>query len=566
MMQNNNMENIIKTILAFPYTPYILVIFFAVVIIILIPFITLITTINKVSKLFANKNYTYVIRIVEKYFKFHKYEKTLLSFLYDSYYNLNNKQKALHYMQIAVEKGFIKDKYLKMFHNTRMAQILFDLNQTTESFEKLYEVYQEGEYEANWCLLFGKIFLSQKQFENAIYYLERALFISKKSSEIYFFYTLALVFKLKDRSLVNAMDLFIKNNKKEAIFIIAYSYIFKKYYSDAKLWLSKASFPDNEILESYRKLLILYCAYNIHNKKNESRDEIKTNEDINIILKEINTTEEDSRKTKTEEESQYNSKPDFSIINGEKTEFLISLNNALKSDSLESLKSILLESALLLLKLIGDEQNVKHFLISGKSENLIAESEDLINSQKIENFIKRVQQGNILLDIFGLSIKKALIPPAEFIKKEFEQLKPTATQTEQTRKTILSQYLRLTDRGFVKVNLRIVRLFEYVPTKIRSTFIHNKGISSLRILATAIEYPHQLALFIFRRTETYDLSYKLFETISRDLEQQDIKECYFFYNFPIDPDAQNYLQDFPNITVYDQAHLSLFLEESYKNK
>ncbi len=531
----NTISTIFKNFILYPYTPYIAVLFLGTIFIFFLPLLSLITTISKVSKLFDAKNYTEVIRRVEKFFKYHKYEKTLLSFLYDSYLKLNNKQKALHYMQIAVEKGFIKDKYLKMFHNTKMAQILYELNQTTESFEKLYEVNKEGEYEASWCHLMGKIFLSQQQFENAIYYLERALFISKKSIDIYFDYTLALSFKLKERSLTNAIELFIKNAKKESIFIIAYCNIFKKDFSNAKLWLTKTSFADNEIYEFYRKFLILFSAYNIiKNSQDDSKQQIL----------------------------------DLSKINAEKTEFLISLNNAIKSDNLDSLKAKILENSIYLLKLIDDEQNLKHFLITGKTsfstfENL--DEMDIFSENKIDNFLKRIQQGLLLLDIFGYSIKKALIPPADYIKKEFERLKPTASQSEQIRKTILSQYLRLTDRGFVKVNLRVVRLFEFLPTKVRSTFLHDKGISSLRILATEIEYPHRLALFIFRRTTSYDLSYNLFETINKDLIEQNIEICYFFYNFQLDPDAEKYILDFPKITFYGQAHLALFLEESMKN-
>lgn len=528
----NTISTILKNIISYPYTPYITVLILGTILIFFLPLLSLITTISKVSKLFDAKNYIEVIRRVEKYFKYHKYEKTLLSFLYDSYLKLNNKQKALHYMQIAVEKGFIKDKYLKMFHNTKMAQILYDLNQTSEAFEKLYEVNKEGEYEASWCHLMGKIFLSQQQFENAIYYLERALFISKKSIDIYFDYTLALSFKLKERSLANAIEIFIRNAKKEAIFIVAYCNIFKKDFSNAKLWLTKTSFADNEIFEFYRRFLILFCSYNI----------IK-NSQVEQVL-------------------------DFSSINAEKTEFLISLNNAIKSDNLDSLKVKILENSIYLLKLICDEQNLKHFLITGKTSFSIFENLDeidIFSENKIDNFLKRIQQGVFLLDIFGYSIKKSLIPPADFIKKEFERLKPTASQSEQLRKTILSQYLRLTDRGFVRVNLRVVRLFEYVPTKVRSTFLHDKGIASLRILATEIEYPHRSALFIFRRTSIYDLSYKLFETINKDLDEQNIETCFFFYNFPLDPDIEKNILDFPKITVYDQAHLALFLEESMKN-
>lgn len=550
----NTFNTIFKTIITFPYTPYISALILIIVFILLLPFINLITTISKVTKLFNLKNYSEVIRKIERYFKFHRYEKTLLSFLYDSYLKLNNKQKALHYMQIATEKGFIKDKYLKMFHNTKMAQILYDLNQTTESFNKLYEVHKEGEYEASWCHLAGKIFLSQKQYENAIYYLERALFISKKSTQIYFDYTLALSFKLKEKSLSNSMELFIKNAKKEAIFIIGYIYLFKKDFANAKLWLSKASFPDNEIFECYKKLLILFCAMNLlkysANFINDANNDINVdkieNKNIDSLIRDL-------------------AKADLTKINVEKTEFLISLNNALKSDYLESSKAILLENSLFILKLLEDNQNLKHFLVTGKANFPIFESieeSEIFSNNKIDNYIKRILHGQILLDIFDYSIKKTLIPPAQFIKSEFEQLKPTASQSEQLRKLILSQYSRLTDRGFVKVNLRVVRLFEYIPTKIRSKFLHDKGISSLRILATAIEYPHEIALFIFRRTNYYDISYKLFENISKDMEEQDIKTCYFFFNFPLDPDAQKYIMDFSNITVYDQSHLALFLEES----
>lgn len=537
MYQNKYMEktlssltSILNLIISFPYSPYILVIFFAIITIILLPVITLISTINKVSRLYDSKKYTDVIRLLEKYFKSHKYEKTLLSFLYESYLKLNNKQKALHYMQVAIERGFIKDKYVKMFHNTKMAQILFELNQTTESFEKLYEVINEGEYEANWCHLFGKIFLSQQQFENALYYLERAVFISKKSIDILFDYNLTLFFKLKDKTLTNCIEIFIKNAKKEAVFIIASVYIFKKDYSNARLWLTKASFSNDAILECYRKFLILYCSYS--------------------IIKDIDTQN-----------------IDMSRINAEKTEFLISLNNALKSDSLDSIKSKLLENSIYLIKLLNDQQNLNYFLITARTNYSLFTNLDeaqIFSESKIENFIKRIQQGIILLDIFGYTTKKVLIPPADFVKKEFEHLKPTASQSEQLRKKILSQYLRLTDRGFVKVNLRVVRLFEYIPTKIRSRFEHSKGIASLRVLATEIEYPHKLALFIFRRTNSYDLTYRLFELINQELEDQNIDTCFFFYNFPLDSDAEKYVNDFPKITVYDQAHLALFLEESMK--
>ncbi|GEM_PF-2092901 len=543
------MQNIINIILNFQYTPYIAVFLLAFAFILLLPFISLITTINKVSRLFESRQYPSVIRKVESYFKFHKYEKTLLSFLYDSYLKLNNKQKALHYMQIAVEKGFIKDKYLKMFHNTRMAQILFDLNQTTESFQKLYEVFDEGQYEANWCHLFGLIFLSQHQIENALYYLERALFISKKSPQIFFDYTVALSFKLREKSLANAMELFIKNSKKEAIFIIFNSYMFKKDFSNAKLWLNKASFADNYLLECYRKLLILYCSFNILSKKTNER---KIDESKSKILEPFTNY----------------TKEDLNLLNAEKTELILALNNALKSDELDSSKAILLKDSLYMLKILNDEPNFNHFLVFGKSNYSLFESideEQTFSDQKIDDFNKRIQQSIILLDIFNYSIKKELIPPIEFVKKEFEQLKPTATQTEKLRKNILSQYLRLTDRGFVKVNLRVVRLFEYIPTKIKSTFLHDKGLASLRILATEIEYPHKNALFIFRRSDIYDISYKLFETINKDLEEQNIDSCFFFYNFTLDSDAEKYLQDFPKITFYDQAHLALFLEESMKD-
>ncbi|HPC38897.1 MAG TPA: hypothetical protein PLF21_06265 [Exilispira sp.] len=591
----NLINTIFKNIISFPYTPYIAFIILATTFIFFLPFINLITTISKVSKLFDEKNYTEVIRKVEKYFKYHRYEKNLLSFLYDSYLKLNNKQKALHYMQVAVEKGFIKDKYLKMFHNTKMAQLLYDLNQTTESFEKLYEVHKEGEYEASWCHLMGKIFLSQKQFENAIYYLERALFISKKSTDIYFDYTLALSFKLKERSLTNAIEIFIKKAKKEAIFIIAYCFIFKKDFSNAKLWLTKASFSDNETYEFYRRFLILFCSYNSLIKSNENIKNSNDNmpfennrgfnnnkifdnsenfDENNFDNNSKNNISKDYEKFEQFVKNEKNNIKDkviidFSKLNAEKTEFLLALNNVLRSDILESIKTIILENSIYLLKIINDQQNLNHFLITAKTSYSLFQNldeEEIFSESKVENFIKRIQQGLILLDIFDYSIKKSLIPPADYIKKEFERLKPTASQTEQLRKTILSQYLRLTDRGFVKVNLRIVRLFEYIPTKIRSTFLHDKGISSLRILATEIEYPHRLALFIFRRTNTYDLSYKLFEIIDKDLSEQNIETCYFFYNFPLDPDAEKYVQDFTRITVYDQAHLALFLEESIKNK
>ncbi|MFN3410745.1 MAG: tetratricopeptide repeat protein [Exilispira sp.] len=551
------MENIINTtlknIISFPYIPYIASFILATIIIFLIPFINLISTINKVGKLFDNKNYTHVIRKVERFFKFHRYEKTLLTYLYDSYLKLNNKQKALHYMQIAVEKGFIKDRYIKMFHNTKMAQILFDLNQTTESFEKLYQVEKEGKYEASWCNLIGLIFLSQQQFENAIYYLERALFISKRIADIFFNYTLALFFKLKERAQNNAMELFIKNAKKEAIFIIALYYIFKKDYSNAQLWLSKANFANNILFEFYRRFLILFSAYNLVNNSNGENSNNKTslkfdNEILNDKI--FNNPENENVK-----------------LISYKTEFLILLDNTLKSDIGESLKAKALENAIYLLRILKDKQNLNHFMIEAKTSFNLFENFDeniIFSENKIENFVKRIQHGQILLDIFGFSIKKTLIPPPEFFKKEFEQLKPTASQNEKIKKSLLSQYLRLTDRGFVKVNLRIVRLFEYIPLKIKSKFDHNQEIASLRILATEIEYPHKNALFIFRRVNLYDLSYKLFELINAELDEQNIETCYFFYNFPIDQDAEKYLLDFPKITFYDQAHLALFLEESMK--
>ncbi len=524
----SNILNILKPIIQSAYFPYISILILITVIIFLIPKIALVSTINKSTKLFNNKKYFDVIRNIENFFKIHKYDKVLLTLLYKSYLNIENKQKALHYMQLMIEKGFVNDKYIKLFHNTNMAEILYELNQTQEAFSKLFEIEKEGEYDARWCNLIGKLFMILNQYENAIYYFERALFISPKNIDYYEDYIVALFLKLKEKSSQDAMSLFITNAKKESIFIVSLNNIFKKDYSNASLWLTKANFINDEILECYKQFLLLYC----------------------IFLMSQN-------------------------LNSQKTSFLISLDKALHAQGRESEKSRLLELSIFLLFFVKDINNANHFLSIGRStfnlfssdlEKSLDNVEQIMNEDRVNNYLKRINTGSIILDIFGYSSKRIFMPPLNYLKREFAKITKDKPQSEEMKKKILSAYQRLTDRGFIKVNLRIVKLFEYFPKKIRSNFSTEKDVASLRVFALSISYPHTGALFVFRRSALYDLTYALFQAINKEIEENNLEICFFFFNFALDPDAQHYIEDFPKIKVYDQSRLALFLEESLELK
>jgi len=524
----NNIINVLKPIIQSAYFPYTAILFLIIVILFLIPKIALVSTINKSTKLFNNKKYFDVIRNIENFFKIHKYDKVLLTLLYKSYLNIENKQKALHYMQLMIEKGFINDKYIKLFHNTTMAEILYELNQTQEAFSKLFEIEKEGEYDARWCNLIGKLFMILNQYENAIYYFERALFISPKNIDYYEDYIVALFLKLKEKSSQDAMSLFITHAKKESIFIVSLNNIFKKDYSNASLWLTKANFVGDEIFECYKQFLLLYCMFLM-------------NQDLN----------------------------------SQKTSFLISLDKALHSQNRESEKSRLLELSIFLLFFVKDINNANHFLSVGRNtfnlfssdlDKSIDNVEQIMNEDRINNYLKRINTGSIILDIFGYSSKRIFMPPINYLKREFAKITKDKPQSEEMKKKILSAYQRLTDRGFIKVNLRIVKLFEYYPKKIRSSFSTEKDVASLRVFALSISYPHTGALFVFRRSALYDLTYALFQAINKEIEENNLESCFFFFNFALDPDVQHYIEDFPKIKIYDQSRLALFLEESLELK
>jgi len=262
-------------------------------------------------------------------------------------------------------------------------------------------------------------------------------------------------------------------------------------------------------------------------------------------------------------------------LNSQKTSFLISLDKALHAQSRESEKSRLLELSIFLLFFVKDIINANHFLSIGRSTfNLFSSDldksldnvEQIMNEDRVNNYLKRINSGSIILDIFGYSSKRIFLPPLNYLKREFAKITKDKPQSEEMKKKILSAYQRLTDRGFIKVNLRIVKLFEYYPKKIRSSFSTEKDVASLRVFALSISYPHTGALFVFRRSALYDLTYALFQAINKEIEENNLESCFFFFNFALDPDVQHYIEDFPKIKIYDQSRLALFLEESLELK
>jgi len=106
-----------------------------------------------------NKLKTYIEDLEKK----RPYSKDLLYMLIELNKILNNNQKILHYMQLLLEKDLLKEKFEIHNFQLQMASILFELNQTTEAFNKLISIKESGIYDPNWCILMGKIFFSKSK-------------------------------------------------------------------------------------------------------------------------------------------------------------------------------------------------------------------------------------------------------------------------------------------------------------------------------------------------------------------------------------------------------------------
>lgn len=454
------------------------------------------------------------------------YTKDFLYMLIELNKKLNNNQKALNYMQIMLELGFIKDKFELHNYQVQMAKILFELNQTTESFNKLMSVKETGVYDPDWLILVGKIYFSQNLYEKAKLYFFQASNIEENNFEAkFYFYSVNAILQKPENVIFDFLS-FSAFNKYYLSDIILSIIYFSKNDFEKSLKFSNEGIKKIPLDNKYKDYYILFS----------------------LIISELSKFYgEIGNETK------------FKIYN-------IYLQNIIKSDIFNFYKERILYYILCTCFILNDIESFNFYKkellkINNSFENLIFEKFE----ENSKEFFKKIKNRTIIVDLLLLSNKKPLNLKINFIKDDFE-IFFNKEQDFEKREKLVKDFIKLYKKSFINYSLRICRLFNYKIKFYRYFYKNKEKEKGINIICTK-EYPFISREIICIRVFTkYNLDYKYLQYLYDLMLKYKGKKLIFICNFNFDNDFIRYSQNFPEIQLIDRNKLGYLLQSIVNKK
>ncbi|MCX8058023.1 MAG: restriction endonuclease [Spirochaetes bacterium] len=475
---------------------------------------------NNIVELYKAKNY------LENIEQKKPYTKDFLYLLIELNNKLDNKQKALHYMQIMLEMGFITDKFELHNYQIKMAAILFELNQTTEAFNKLFSIKDTGIYDPLWCILVGKIYFSQNFYEKARLYFFQATNIEENNFEAKFlFYS------------VNAI---ISKPENVIYDFLSFSAFNKYFLSD--LILSVIYFSKNDFDKSYKF-------------SNESIKKISENNNykdfyviFGIIISEL-----------AKFYGEIGKENNLKIYN-------IYIQNIIKSEITQFYKEKIINYILCTCYILDDRESFnfyKTFLL--KINNNYKNFNFNEFEEKAKEFFKKLKNKTIITDLLLLSNKKPLNLKLSYIKEDFEIFFDKDKNLE-IREKLIKDFIKLSKKSFINYSLKICSIFNYKIKFYRYFYRTKEKEKGINIICTK-DYPYISREIVCIRIFTkYNLDKRYLQYLYDLMNKYKAKKLIFICNFNFDNDFINYSQNFPEIQIMDRNKLGYLLHSSIRNK
>lgn len=514
------------------------VILFPLILYFIINYIKKLFFINKCNKLLENGEYEKVKKLFIKKNP-SLLSKEILKIVSKSYLDSGEKQKAIHYLQLMVDLNLLKDDYELLNNNLTLASLLFELNQTTESFNKLLNVKEKGKYNPFWNLLIGKIYLSQNFFEKALKYFDKALILDEKYFLAKFYYAIT-------RYILNPED-----GIKQILIV-------KGFFKDPILELFEGVYYFSK--KNYLKASILFQNFlrktnnDLFKKSRFVKEEIK----INSKFYELYLTVLDliflilSRF--------YLSKP----YTGEISLLRINLDKLLNYEDNNFLKYLLIEYSIYtfyIVKQYNFLQNYKKIFKLQFNGNI---KEDLLQFDS-KKFYKKIIKGTIFLDITLLSLKKPLYVKPNVLKEDFKNY-ITYKEKSESFKNFIRKFNTIDKKTFIKVCTQISKLLGYNIK--RHKYIYSRAYESdgvnLKVFKTEPYY--HIDFIVIRRFKEYRIGKNYLYFLDDMRKKENAKTLILISNMEFDEDFYNYKEEFENIKLIPAHKLGFLLESIFLNK
>lgn len=462
--------------------------------------------------------------------------KEILKIISNSYLNSGEIQKAIHYLQLMTDLDLIKDDYEFLNNNLILANLLFELNQTTESFNKLIDVKAKGKYNPLWNLLIGKIYLSQNYFEKAIKYFNRALIIDEDYFVAKFYSAVVEYLLTPDYGIKKLM--IIKSFYKEPLVEI-----FEGIYNFSQKNYLKASI----MFQGFLKKL----GENIVEKSLFIKEEVKIG--LNFYLTYLNIFVLIFLILCRF----YLSKPfaaELSLIK-------INVNKILEYNENEFLKYMILYYLICALFIVKENKFFKEYkkIIELKFNKKI-DSE--LFEFEAKKFYKKVIRGYIFIDILLLSLKKPLYVKPNQLKEDFKKFINYRVKSE-NYKNYIRKFNTLTKQEFIKISYNIAGILGYKVK--RHKYIYSRTYKSdginLKVFKTVPYYHHDL--IVIRRFKEYRLGKNYLYFLDDLRTKEKTQTLLLVSNMDFDEDFYNYKSEFRNIKLIPVYKLAFLLESIY---